>query len=410
LQQKGVRVKLDFTAKSLRTLAIPPNKKKASFTDLRTRGLQYELRSSGGFFCYRYTSEWGQRSIPIGKYGVVTIADARGMAITFARMVALGQDPLKLKQDQQRCQTINDFFNDQYLPFAKVHKRSWNSDVSLFNNHLKQSFGHLKLNQLTAWQVRDLLHRKIANGLAKGTVNRMLCLTRHLFNLALEWKVPSLTKNPAKGIRTFEENNKVERYVMPHEALALKQALNQSDNPSLKYIVAFLMVTGARKQEALKARWQDIDIEANVWRIPLAKSGKARFIPLSETARYFLQLIQTHNERALGPMAQACPYVFPNLITLKPFSSIFYAWNTARTRAGLPDVRIHDLRHTFASTLVNQGVPLYEVQRLLGHAQIRTTERYAHLSQSKLQASAGFAGKVFEHILIKPITQRQILG
>ena len=248
-------MKLDFTSKSLRTLAIPPNKKKASFTDLRTRGLQYELRSSGGFFCYRYTSEWGQRSIPIGKYGVVTIADARGMAITFARMVALGQDPLKLKQDQQRCQTINDFFNDQYLPFAKVHKRSWNSDVSLFNNHLKQSFGHLKLNQLTAWQVRDLLHRKIANGLAKGTVNRMLCLTRHLFNLALEWEDPSLTKNPAKGIRTFEENNKVERYVMPHEALALKQALNQSNNPSLKYIVAFLMVTGARKQEALKARW-----------------------------------------------------------------------------------------------------------------------------------------------------------
>ena len=89
---------------------------------------------------------------------------------------------------------------------------------------------------------------------------------------------------------------------------------------------------------------------------------------------------------------------------------MFYAWNTARIRAGLPDVRIHDLRHTFASTLVNQGVPLYEVQKLLGHAQIRTTERYAHLSQSKLQASAGFAGKVFEHILIKPITQRQILG
>ena len=403
-------MQIDFTAKSLGALAIPPNKTKASFTDLRTRGLQYELRANGGFFCYRYTSQYGQRSIPIGKYGVVTIADARGRAITFARLVALGQDPLQLKKEQQRCHTVNEFFHDKYLPYAKVHKRSWKSDVSLYSNHLQQAFGNLKLIQLTTWQVRDLMHRKVADGLAKGTVNRMLCLTRHMFNLALEWETPSLSKNPAKGIRSFEENNKVERYLTPNEALALKHALNESDNASLKYIVAFLLVTGARKQEALKARWQDIDFNANVWRIPLAKSGKVRYIPLSETARYFLQLIQAHNENALGSMAQTCPYLFPNPSTLKPFSSVFYAWNTARIRAGLPDVRIHDLRHTFASTLVNQGVPLYEVQKLLGHAQIRTTERYAHLSQSKLQASAGFAGKVFEHILIKPITQRQILG
>jgi site-specific recombinase XerD len=107
--------------------------------------------------------------------------------------------------------------------------------------------------------------------------------------------------------------------------------------------------------------------------------------------------------------AEACPFVFPNPKTLKPFSSVFYAWNTARVKAGLSDVRIHDLRHTFASTLVNQGVSLYEVQKLLGHAQIRTTERYAHLNQSKLQASAEFAGKVFEHILARPVPKPQIL-
>jgi integrase len=151
-----------------------------------------------------------------------------------------------------------------------------------FHSKVGGCFGNLKLNQLTTWQVRDLMHRKVADGLAKGTVNRILCLTRHLFNLALEWETPSLSKNPAKGVRSFEENNKVERYLTPQEALALKHALNESDNPSLKYIVAFLLVTGARKQEALKARWQDIDFHANVWRIPLAKSDKVRYIPFSE--------------------------------------------------------------------------------------------------------------------------------
>jgi site-specific recombinase XerD len=111
----------------------------------------------------------------------------------------------------------------------------------------------------------------------------------------------------------------------------------------------------------------------------------------------------------LGSKAEACPYVFPNLKTLKPFTSFFYSWHTARCKAGLPDLRIHDLRHTFASTLVNQGVPLYEVQKLLGHSQIRTTERYAHLSQSKLQESSGIAGKVFKHILLERAPEPKIL-
>jgi integrase len=185
--------------------------------------------------------------------------------------------------------------------------------------------------------------------------------------------------------------------------LALKLALESSQNPLLKFIVAFLLVTGARKQEALKAKWEDVDLTANIWRIPLSKSGKVRHITLSETSVHFLDLVRRHNAKLLGPAYTSCPYVFPNPKTLKPFSTIFYPWNTARKKAGLSEVRIHDLRHTFASTLVNNGVSLYEVQKLLGHAHIRTTERYAHLKQARLQESAGFAGKTFAHILNSPV-------
>ena len=333
---------------------------------------------------------------------MLKITDARKRALELARMVALGQDPLNIKDEQRQCPTFHEFFMNKYLPFVKVDKRSWGTDDSLYRNHIKEVFGDIKMNQITKGKVREFLHSKVGSGSAKGTVNRMLVLLRYSFNLAIDWETPSVTDNPAKGVKPFQENNKIERYVTQEESFALKQALETSENPMLKYIIAFLLLTGARKQEALKARWEDIDLTANVWRIPLFKSGKVRHITLSDTAVIFLTLVQGHNVTLLGQAYLTSPYVFPNPKTLKPFCTIFYSWDTARKKAGLAEVRIHDLRHTFASTLVNNGVSLYEVQKLLGHAHIRTTERYAHLKQERLQESAGFAGKTFAHILNTP--------
>ena len=395
-------MRVDFDAKTLESVTIPQGKQNVTLTDTRTRGLQFELRQSGGHFSYRYSYQGRQRGIPIGPYGVLKVTDARRRAVELARMVALGQDPLNIKDEQRLCPTFHEFFTHKYLPFVKVDKRSWPTDESLYRNHIKDAFGEIKLNQITKGKVRDFLHSKISSGSAKGTVNRMLVLLRYSFNLAIEWEVAGVTENPAKGVKPFQENNKIERYVTQEESLALKAALEQSVNPLLKYIIAYLLVTGARKQEALRARWDDIDLNANVWRIPLSKSGKVRHITLSETAVDFLILVKANNATLLGQQFDSCPYVFPNPSTLKPFCNVFYAWDTARRLAGLPEVRIHDLRHTFASTLVNNGVSLYEVQKLLGHAHIRTTERYAHLKQERLQESAGFAGKTFAHILNTP--------
>ena len=395
-------MKVDFDSKTLDSLTIPAGKQKVTLTDTRTRGLQFELRQNGGFFNFRYSMHGRQRGIPIGRYGLLKITDARKRALELARMVALGQDPLNIKDEQRQCPTFHEFFMNKYLPFVKVDKRSWDTDDSLYRNHLKEVFGDTKMNQITKGIVRDFLHTKVGNGSAKGTVNRMLVLLRYNFNLAIDWETAGVKENPAKGVKPFQENNKIERYVTQEESLTLKEALETSENPMLKYIIAFLLVTGARKQEALKARWEDIDLTANVWRIPLSKSGKVRHITLSETAVNFLTLVQGHNAKLLGQSYNPCPHVFPNPKTLKPFCTIFYSWDTARKKAGLPEVRIHDLRHTFASTLVNNGVSLYEVQKLLGHAHIRTTERYAHLKQERLQESAGFAGKTFAHILNTP--------
>ena len=127
----------------------------------------------------------------------------------------------------------------------------------------------------------------------------------------------------------------------------------------------------------LDARWGDVDMARKLWRIPKTKSGKVRHVPLSAGALQLLAGLRAEHPPLDG-------FVFANPRTGLPFVSIFHSWDAARKRAGLPELRLHDLRHSFASFLVNAGRSLYEVQELLGHADIRTTSRYAHLSQERL--------------------------
>ena len=148
-----------------------------------------------------------------------------------------------------------------------------------------------------------------------------------------------------------------------------------SQNTMLKHIVAFLVLTGARRNEVLHATWQDIDLIRGMWRITDTKSGYARHLPLNDGAMAVLHQMQGLSRSQ---------FIFGNPKTGKPYVHIYQAWDTARKKAGLPDVRMHDLRHTFASLLINNGRSIYEVQKLLGHTQIKTTQRYAHLTQETL--------------------------
>jgi len=213
---------------------------------------------------------------------------------------------------------------------------------------------------------------------AAGTINRVLVLLRYGYTLALRWHIDGVDSNPAKELKNLKEDNKIERYLTPEQTTRLLATVRSSQNPLLADIVAFLLFTGARKREALDAKWQDVDWRQKLWRIPKAKSGKVRHVPLSSGA---LKLLRELKEKA----DPAIEHIFANPRTGKPFVSIFYGWDTARKEAGLPELRIHDLRHSFASFLVNAGRSLYEVQELLGHADIRTTSRYAYLSRERLR-------------------------
>jgi len=132
----------------------------------------------------------------------------------------------------------------------------------------------------------------------------------------------------------------------------------------------------------------------------MTKTGKARYVPLNDAAMQILASI---------PLEPSCEWLAPNPKTVKPYVSIFAAWNTARHHAGLSDVRIHDLRHSFASLLINQGRTLYEVQHLLGHTQVKTTQRYAHLSQDTLLAASNAAMRGLDGSMVPVVVTQSML-
>ena len=378
--------------KTLKTLSCPPGKAKENVWDARCKGLMLEVRQSGGRTWYvRYVDLRGkQRQLRIGGADVVSLDQARKRTDELRSQVALGRDPAEEKALLRQVPTLAEFVEERYLPYVKGYKRSWKLDESLLRNHLLPKFGTRYLDQIKKDQIvaMHLGHR--VKGRAPASANRLLILMRYIYNLALRWETPGVLGNPTKDVPLFEENNKRERYLTQEEAQRLYDVVQHSESKMLRFIIPMLILTGARKREVLDARWTDFDTEQKLWRIALSKSGKARYVPLSEGVLNLLALIG--KERETWPAAHRdCPWVFANPDTGKPYTSIYYTWDNARKRAGLPGLRVHDLRHSFASFLINAGRSIYEVQKILGHTQIKTTQRYSHLSQDTLLAAVNSA-------------------
>lgn len=364
-----------------------------ALSDARVQGLQLECLPSGRVrWRLRYTSvnRRVRKSVTLGDGHVLSLADARSLAERELRKVALGLDPLQEKAASKTVPTFGRFVDEQYVPYIKTYKRSWDIDVSLLKNHLLPRFSNRYLDEIQRQDIVNVHQERLAMGAAPGSANRLVVLMRYIFNLAIRWDVPGVKVNPTKGVHLMEENNKRERYLSVEEAQRLYAAVSGSINPVLRYIVSMLILTGARKREVLDARWADFDIERRIWRIPMSKSGKARHVPLSDGALAVLKSL---------PVLPGVSWAFANPRTGRPYVSIFFAWDTARRKAGLGEVRVHDLRHSFASLLINSGRTLYEVQQILGHTQIKTTQRYAHLSQETLLDAANAASRAVGDVM-----------
>jgi integrase len=207
-------------------------------------------------------------------------------------------------------------------------------------------------------------------------------LVRYLYNLGRKWKVAGMAQNPTLGLSTAPDVQR-DRFLTAEETQRLIASIHADENRPAAHAILLLLLTGGRRNEITQAKWEYVNWQRHTLLVPLSKSGKPRAIALNAQALELLRSI----ERIDGN-----PYIFPSDVTGRPSPSLYFPWDRIRERAGLYSVRLHDLRHSFASFLVNQGISLYVVQGLLGHSHARTTQRYAHLAQETLLDAAQVVG------------------
>jgi integrase len=371
------KAKLDHTF--CLAAACEPGKRKTDYWDTVTTGLVLEVRSSGGRTIYlRYIDPNGrQRQLKIGAVGDITFDQARKAAKRLRSEVVLGGDPASKKEEKRAVPTYATLAG-QHIDEAKAYQKRPENTEAIIRNHLLPRWGKLRLDEIKSQAVAKWLGEKAAEGLKPATVEKIRMVFGRSFELAKRWQTPGAQNNPVRGIARPRFSNARMRYLTAEEAGALRIAVEHSLNPQLKFIVGLLLLTGARVGELLKAEWKDVDLDRRAWFIPDTKTGKSRHVPLSKDAITLFQQL---------PRFKDCPYLVPNPETSKPYVSIKRAWQTARLLAGLPDVTVHDLRHSAASFMINAGVDLYAVGKVLGHSDHKSTMRYAHLANDTLLAA-----------------------
>jgi integrase len=372
------RVRL--TSSFVRSAICPSDKKKIDFFDVEQRGFMLEARRSGGGTYYqRYTDARGrERQFRIGPSDVLSLAEARRKARTIVAQALVGTDPQSQRAELRKIPTLKELVRDRYLPHVKSYKRSWQTDETVLRLHILPHLGSEYIDQIRAEPIAALVQKMRERGYATGTTNRVVIVLRHIYNLARKWRISGVGENPTAGINLAPDVNR-ERFLSIDEAQRLISSIRQDENQVAANAIMLLLLTGARRNEITHARWEHVDWERRTLLVPLSKSGKPRSIALNAPALALL--------RSLNP-TEGCPYIFPAPTTHRPSPSLYFPWHRMRMRADLADLRLHDLRHSFASFLVNSGVSLYVVQGLLGHAHTRYTQRYAHLTPDTLLDAA----------------------
>lgn len=280
--------------------------------------------------------------------------------------------------------TLDSFVSQVYLPHVKARKRSWDVDERIARKHLSPIFGRCRIGEITTFDVERWLTNLRESGLAPATCNRILAALKSICALAEVFGHIPFGLSPCRQVKQLKVRSRKERFLSVAEGKRLLAHLHQIDRKEAMAI-QLLLLTGARKSEILRARWEYLDLENRVLTVPVSKSGKPRYIYLSEEAVKVFQGIQRIEERG---------WIFPGRSPEKPISDIYQFWNKTRCQLGLKDVRLHDLRHTFASYLVSSGHTLYEAQHLLGHSDPRTTMRYAHFVQRTLVEATASVGRL----------------
>jgi integrase len=363
--------RLNFTKRDIDALALPPQGKRLWVYDGRVRGLALQVTSTGAKSFYVVRKVEGRTEfIRLGAYPDLTIEQARKSAQAVNGEIARGINPAEQRREKHREWTLGELWADYLEHHAKVHKRSWRTDELRFKYLLP--WANRKLSAIKRSEVKSL-HARLGQDHGHYAANRLLALLRHMVNYAMRERGVKLSENPALGVKPFKEEKR-ERWLQASDLPAFFQAVAEETNPDIRDYITVSLLTGARKSNVLSMRWGEVDLERAVWAIPAAKfkTGKPLVIPLATQAVEILEARRlTYGHTG---------FVFPSTGKTGHMVEPKKGWGRILKRAGLENLRLHDLRHTLASWQVSQGASLAIIGRGLGHNSTVTTARYAHLA------------------------------
>jgi integrase len=379
-----------LTDAAVKRLPIPDKGNKLTYDD-EVKGFAVRVTAAGArsfVLRYRVRSSMRERTYTIGDAAHWRCTEARAEAKRLKHLVDQGEDPQGDLQDERSAPTMADLcarFEAEHLPRVRPSTRGYYQQA--IRKYVLAILGpHTKVADVAFADI-DAMHRKITASYPYGA-NRTVAMLSKVFTLAQRWGLRD--SNPCKGVeRNYEATRK--RYLSGDELARLTAALAEHDDKQAADIIRMLLLSGARRGEAFAMKWADLDLNAGIW-TKLGHTLKQKtdhVVPLSAPARQLLAGIRT----AQRPPGE---YVFPGRYGHGHREAINKSWARLCKAAGITNLRIHDLRHSYASHLASSGVSLHVIGGLLGHASTATTHRYSHLYDDTLRQVTERVGALVE--------------
>lgn len=366
--------------------AAAPSAKDSFLWDDELTGYGLKVTPAGKkVFILQYRIGRQSRRMTLGPFGPISPDQARSLAQAALRKVARGEDPMA-ERVAKRAEALTGDLLDQFLAEHAEAKLKDRSAVEY--KRLVKQLVPARLRRIPITEVSRSNLAQLHNSLS-GTpyqANRLLAVLRKFFNWCEKNGFRGDLTNPALHVEPYRERKR-ERFLSPADIAHLGEVLTaiEGEGAASPYVVAavrLLILTGARLNEILSAQWQWVDFDAGCIRLPDSKTG-AKTIYLSAPALQVLGSI---------PRIEGNPFIICGQKKGSSLVNLQKPWNAIRTRAGFPDLRIHDLRHSFASIAVASGMSLPMIGKLLGHSQPQTTARYAHLADDPMKLAASQIG------------------
>ncbi len=357
----------------------------AVFWDRELAGFGVRVYATGRkIYVVQSRGPWGPKRVTLGKHGEMSTDEARKTAAGVIDRIKRGEEPEP--KPPEAAPTVAGLAGRFMRDHAETHCKPDTVRLyrSLLGNHVVPALGGTRLVDVGRAEVSELHHRlretpAVANAVA-GLLSRM-------FKMAEAWGLVPPGENPCRGLRRYR-TRKRERFLTPEEFRRLGRALREIEAegnawPAAAAAIRLLALTGCRRSEILDLRWDDVDRTTGELRLRDAKAGP-RMAPLTKPVSRVLEGI---------PRSPEYPWVISRGNGNGRPLNLSYYWEAVRERAGLHDVRIHDLRHSYASRALALGESLPAIGRLLGHHHVVSTARYAHLMREAEKAAAARVGE-----------------